>query len=239
MHNLFSKSFFRKATLAFFSLASFTLTSCDDDDFETPEPTPVTYVSFYHGSPDAPDMDLQINSKVINNQPFKYATFSSYLALAPESYNVKFTPVGAANAYLDSTLTFKDGKAYSLFAVNLLQNMDLLVVQDSIKAPATGKAALRIVHLSPDAPAVDVSTTGTSATTLVSDLSFKGITEFMEIDGAKYSLVVKAADSDETLLTISDRELIGGYTYTLIIRGFATPPTGSTNALSAQVIRNY
>ncbi|WP_158607134.1 DUF4397 domain-containing protein [Pontibacter oryzae] len=210
-----------------------------DDDTEMPEPTPAAFVSFYHGSPDANDIDIQLNSRVLNTQPFKYSTFSGYLPLSPETYNIKFTQVNAATAYVESTPTFKNGKAYSIFAVNTLANMEMLIVQDSVKAPASGKAGLRIINLSPDAPALDISTTGTTVLDLATDVAFKEITPFMEIDGKTYTLEIKNADTDEVLLTVTSTNFQPNVTYSLIIRGFATPPSGNTNTLNAQVISNY
>ncbi|MBF9253433.1 DUF4397 domain-containing protein [Pontibacter sp. 172403-2] len=239
MQNIFSRSSLNKITLLLFSVAAISFTSCQDDEFVAPDPIPTSYVSFYHGSPDAPDLDIRLENQVINNQAFKYAAFSGYLTLTPGERNIKFTPVNAANVFIDSTLTFDEEKAYSLFAINRQQNMELLVIQDSIKTPATGKAGLRIIHLSPDAPAIDISTTGTTGTTLATNLGFKGHTEFLELAAGKYSLQAKEAGTGNVLLTAADLQLEEGKTYSLLVRGFATPPTGNTNGLSAQLIRNY
>ncbi|WP_347159751.1 DUF4397 domain-containing protein [Pontibacter chitinilyticus] len=239
MQNIFSRALLNKFTLLLFSVAAISLTSCKDDDYVAPEPVPVTYVSFYQGSPDAPDLDIQLDNKVINNSGFKYAGYSGYLTLSPGEHQIKYTPVSGANAFVDSTLTFKEDKAYSLFTVNRQQNMELLVLQDSIITPASGKAALRIVNLSPDAPAVDVSTSGATATSLASAVNFKGATQFQELASGRYTLQIKAAGTNDVLLTATDVQLTEGKTYSLLIRGFATPPAGNTNGLTVQVINNY
>ncbi|ARS35974.1 DUF4397 domain-containing protein [Pontibacter actiniarum] len=242
MNNFFRKSFFSKAALVLLSVASFSLTGCMDDDLETPEPQPVTYVSFYQGSPNAPEMDIQFNNQKYNGAPIKFSNYFGYHGFVPGPYTVKLTPVNAANAYVDSSFTFKEGAAYTMFAVDELEDMELLVVQDSVKAPATGKAALRIINLSPDAPAVAVSASAagsTNETALTNELDFKGITPFMSVDAGKYSMQIKAAGSDDVLLTVSSNDFLVGTTYTVIIRGFVTPPSGNTNALSAQVVKNF
>jgi len=207
--------------------------------YVAPEPEPVAYVSFYHDSPDAPDLDIQLENQVINKQGFKYAAYSGYLTLAPGQHQIKFTPVSAANAFIDSTLTFKEEKVYSLFAINTKQDMELLAIQDSVKTPATGKANIRIIHLSPDAPAIDISTTGTTGTALANNLSFKGHTEFLELASDKHTIQAKAAGTNDLLLTATDLQLEAGKTYSLLIRGFKTPPTGNTNGFSAQLVTNY
>jgi len=239
MQNIFSRASLNKITLLLFSVAAISFTGCQDDEFVAPDPVPASYVSFYHGSPDAPDLDIQLENQVINSQAFKYAAYSGYLTLTPGERNIKFTPVNAANAFIDSILTFEKDKVYSLFAVNKQQNMELLVIQDSVKTPATGKAGLRIIHLSPDAPAIDISSTGATGTSLATNLNFKGYTEFLELASGKYTLQAKAAGTGDVLLTAADLQLEEGKTYSLLIRGLATPPTGNTNGLSAQLVRNY
>ncbi|WP_181163808.1 DUF4397 domain-containing protein [Pontibacter mangrovi] len=210
-----------------------------DNEPDMPEPTPVAYTSFYHGSPDAPAMDVQVNSQVVFNQSLPYSTYTGYVTLNTGSTNFKFTPSNASNAYLDTTLNLKQGQAFSLFAINTLDDMELLVVQDSVKTPADGKAALRVVHLSPDAEAVDVVAIGDKEVPFSSDLAFKDITLFHEFDAGRYDLEVKAAGSDEELLTVPKASFEAGRAYTLVIRGFAFPPSGNTNALAGQIFRNY
>ncbi|GHA79852.1 DUF4397 domain-containing protein [Pontibacter akesuensis] len=238
MHSLFSKSFAGKVTLLLFSVISFSLTGCLDNDVETPEPTPTTYFSLYHGSPDAPDFDIYIDNQLLNRQPFKYTSYTGYLPFKPDSYGIKFTSVNAADAFVDSTLTFEDGKAYSVFAINKLDDLELLAVQDVIPQLAAGKAGIRVVHLSPDAAPLDITTTGTAGNVLTSDLAFKEITSFMPVDASKYNLEIKSADTGETLVTVTNATFAAGANYTLIIRGFKTPPSGNANTLHAQLIRN-
>lgn len=238
MHSLFSKLFSGKVALMLLSVVSLSLTGCLDNEVETPEPTPTTYFAFYHGSPDAPDFDIHIDNQLLNRQPFKYASYTGYLPLKPDSYSIKFSPVNAADAFLDSTLTFEDQKVYSVFAINKLDDLELLAVQDVVQGLAAGKAGLRVVQLSPDAPLLDITTTGTASNVLTSDLAFKEVTSFMPVDGAKYNLEIKAADTGETLVTVTNSTFAAGASYTLIIRGFKTPPAGNTNTLHAQLIRN-
>ena len=239
MKSIFSFHSLKQISLVLLSVFSVSLTSCLNDQGVTPEPVPTAYVAFYHASPDAPDFDIIIDNQRANSQPFKYNNYSNYLTFNTGSTKIKFTPVNAANAYIDSTLTFKEDKLYSLFAINRLQNIELLVIQDSVMTPATGKAGLRVIHLSPDAPAIDVATTGNSSTTVATNLNFKGNTLFKDVTTGIQTFQVKQTGTNEVLLNVPDLTLESGKTYTLLLRGFKTPPTGNTNLLSGQLIRNY
>lgn len=227
---------FNKIALFLFGLLTFSLSSCLDKDHEVPEPEPRSFVSFYHGSPDAPDLDILINTQRINNAPFKYSDYSNYVAFTPGSVRVKFATVNSVSALIDTALTFQKDNIYSLFVVDSLKQVDVLVVQDSLVSPAAGKARVRFIHLSPDAPAVDLATTGNNAATLFSNVGFKGITQFQDIAAGTHSLQVKSAGSGSVLKPVTNIDLTAGRIYTFVLRGFVTPPTGNTRGLEFQLL---
>lgn len=60
--------------------------------------------------------------------------------------------------------------------------------------PTSGKARVRVIHASPDAPAVDVYVKGV-ATPVVSALSYGNATKYLEIDPGSYEFELRAAPS--------------------------------------------
>ena len=146
-----------------FSLALlFLLASCmDDDDNFVNQPVDVAYVSIYHAAPEAPQLDVVVDGRVINNRPFDYTSHSGYLNFLTGNREFRFHAASAANAVIDTTFNFEDGKAYSVFAINRSpEKLEALLVTDSAAAPASGKAMVRFVHLSPDAPAFNLGING-------------------------------------------------------------------------------
>lgn len=210
------------------------LTSCLDDD-ETPvTPVPLGYVSIYHAAPDAPALDIIVDDNTINNQPFDYTDHSGYLNFRTGDRNLKFSSTNAANALVDSTISVAEGKAYSVFVINTLPSLEILVVEDSSATPASGKAMIRFVHLSPDAP--DMVVVGEDGSSVFEGTSFKEATAFKEVDAKNYSFDIKAAASDDVLLSADNINLQAGGYYTIITRGFVTPPGGNTNVLSVEIL---
>ncbi|MCC9136882.1 DUF4397 domain-containing protein [Pontibacter silvestris] len=221
-------------------MLSFSLTGCLDNDNDVDnEVTPSSIAFFYHGSPDAPDLDVLLDSKQLFSQSFKYTYHSNYVSITPGSHRIKFTPVNASNAYIDTAITFKENVAYSFFAVDSLESISFMAVEDSLALPSSGKANVRLINISPDAPAVDIVTTETNSSPLFTDLDFKNSTPFKEITSGKYTFKVKDTESGSELLSVSDITLQSGRIYTLILRGFSSPPSGNTNKLSLQIITNY
>jgi hypothetical protein len=126
------------------------------------------------------------------------------------------------------------GTVANVFAVSdamgvylLAQMKDGSVVRiDPRDAPA--QAELRVVHLSPDAPAVDVYA-GTE-TLLVSDLAFNEGTPYLSVDEGTYTINVSATGTpaSEAVLTAPDLLLEGGMSYTAV----AYDSLGSIKALA-------
>jgi hypothetical protein len=217
--------------------ASVFLQGCLNDDDE-PQIIPTAYVSLFHASPDAPEVDIVVDSRKINAFPFKYSDFTGYQNFYTGERNIKFTPVNASNALIDTTVTLVENKIYSLFVANTLNSIEAVFVGDSLQQPAENKARVRFVHLSPDAAAVDAAISSETAP-LFTNLVFKQASEFKEVPSGKHTFVLKQAGGTTNLLTLPDVTFNAGRNYTIVIRGFQTPPTGNTNALSGQVLLNY
>jgi hypothetical protein len=230
--------FFSKFRGLFFSMAFLLLlASCmNEDDSYVNQPVEVAYVSLYNAVPDAPEFDIVVDNRVINVNPFDYTSYSGYLNFYTGNRNIRFNAVNANNSLIDTTFNFEEGKAYSLFAINRLSNIEALLVVDSAGVPAAGKAMVRFVHLSPDAPAFDVSVEGDS-TALFHGKSFKDATQFTEVEAGTYSFDITRAGSQDVVLSAKDVEIVPGRYYTLITRGFANPPQGNTNSLSIEVLK--
>jgi hypothetical protein len=116
-------------------------------------------VRVVHASPDAPAVDVWINdSRAIENAPFKGIT--DYAALEMGTYNIKVVPNGATEpVVIEADLTL-EAQDYTIVALGTLENIEPLVLIDNNSAPAAGKAHVRFVHASPDAPAVDIAVKG-------------------------------------------------------------------------------
>lgn len=211
--------------------------SCDPDDSEDIQPSPVSYVSLYNASPDAPDLNIVVDNRQINTYPFEYSDHTGYLRFYIGDRNLKFGPFGASNIVVDTTVTLENEKAYSIFVVDDFTEASLLILNDNSDAPTSGKAKIRFVNLSPDGGAVQLKVKD-DPTSLTEDEGFKEATEFFEVDAKTFDFEVVSGGNGVSQLHIPGVELQEGWFYTIVVKGYASPPTGNTNVLSAEVLVN-
>jgi hypothetical protein len=206
--------------------------SCLDDDNQNIEPIKTAYVSLYNASPDAPDLDIIVDQRRINNNPFDYGEYTGYLPFYTGQRNLRFGPYGANNVVVDTTLDLKVDQAYSIFVVDNYEHADVLVTEDSGN-PGEGQAMVRFLNLSPDAPAVRLDSAA-SGTPLFDDQTFKETSAFTPIDAGTYDFTVRAGG--QSLLEMPATQVYAGRYYTIIVRGYQTPPAGNNHVLSSEVI---
>jgi hypothetical protein len=177
-------------------------------------------VRVVHASPDAPAVDVWVDGSVaFSNAPFKGIT--DYAALAPATYNVQVTPTGATEpVVIDADLTLEANTDYTVVAVGLLAEIEPLVLVDNNSAPAAGKAHVRFVHASPDAPAVDIAVAN-GGPVLFSNVPFKGVGDYLPVDAGTYDLEVRVAGTETVALEVPGVALADGTVYTIFAMGLA------------------
>jgi hypothetical protein len=215
-------------------LAAFSVTGCGDDDSSNPvAPTPQARVMAVHASPDAPAVDLLVDGAVAGSG-LAYPNSTGYLTVAAGTRNVKVNVAGSTTTVINADLPVSAGGNYTVFANGPVASIGALVVADDLTAPASGKAHVRFVHLSPDAPAVDVAVTG--GPVLFAGREFRQFTPFTPVDAGTYDLEVRPAGSGTVVLALPDVTLQPGKIYTVFARGFLNGT--DAQALGAQILVN-
>jgi LPXTG-motif cell wall-anchored protein len=78
------------------------------------------------------------------------------------------------------------------------------------------QARVRVVHASPDAPAVDVWVNGAVA---FSNAPFQGITDYAALDAGSYNVQVSPTGATEPIVIDADLDLAAGTDYTVVAVG--------------------
>jgi hypothetical protein len=170
-----------------------------------------------HASPDAPSVDVAVNgTTALTSVP--YPVSSDYLPITAGSTRLQVKAAGTETSVIDATVPLSALKSYSVFAVNFVSGIEPLVLEDDRTAPASGKARLRVIHGSADAPAVDVAVSGSVA---VANLAFKGASAYLEVPAGTYPVEVRAAGTTTAVLS-TNLTLEAGGVYTVLAKGTLT-----------------
>jgi hypothetical protein len=175
-------------------------------------------VRVMHASPDAPAVDVYVNGQsVLTNVPF--FAVSNYLSLPDGSYAVAVTPAGKpeSDAVLRTTLTVRGGYTGTVAAVGFVQNIEATLFEDNLSPVPAGKARVRIIHASPNAPAVDIKLAGTN-TVVVANAPFKAAAT-VEVDAGTYRFDISPAGQAAVVFTTPALRFESGWVYTLVATG--------------------
>jgi hypothetical protein len=217
------------STILFASLLTFT--SCSKDE----EPANKARVLVTHASPDAPGVDLLIDNSKVNSAALNFPSNTGYLEVEAGLRNIKVNAAGTSTSVINADITFEKDKNYSIFAVDALSKISAIALEDDLTAPAAGKAHVRFVHLSPDAPAVDIAVASTGAV-VFGNKKFKEATAFTPLDAGTYNLDVRVAGTSTVALVLPAITLQAGKIYTVFAKGFLAG-TGNQK-LGAEIIVN-
>ncbi|MGV7001387.1 DUF4397 domain-containing protein [Priestia megaterium] len=171
-------------------------------------------VRIVHASPDAPAVDIFVDDKALV-EGAKFKDVSNSLPLSAGSHKVEVYEAktkGTKDSIIEATLVVDGGKSYTVAAVNKAENLELQAFMNN-KQGMDGKASLRVAHLSPDAPAVNVGPKG--AAPLFKELSFKSISGYQVVNPGSYDLSVSTADGKE-ILSLPGTNLQSGKNYTVL-----------------------
>ncbi len=217
-------------------------TGCSEDTASSPTPSPQARVLVVHASPDAPGVDLLVDNQKVNQQPLTFPNNTGYLSVNAGTRNVKVNAAGTTTTVINADLPLEANRNYSVFAIDSVSKITALVTNDDLTPPAAGKAHVRFIHLSPNAPAVDVSLVGQPAGEgLFTNRTFnRTITAaqqaFTPVDSGTVNLEVRVAGTTTVALSLPNITLDAGKIYTIFAKGFLNG-TGA-QALGAQIIIN-
>jgi hypothetical protein len=188
---------------------------------------------FVHASPDAPAVDILVGSyKVARGLAFPSNT--RYVPVRSGERRVRVNVAGTSTTVIDAQVQLAARRNYSIFAANKVASIEPLVLEDDLTRPAPGKTHVRFIHLSPDAPAVDVAVQG--GPVVFANKSFKQYTPFTPLPAGTYDLEVRVAGTSTVALSLPGVRFKEGRIYTVFAKGLLSG-TGA-QALGAGIIVN-
>jgi hypothetical protein len=230
------------SSIAIAAMALF-MTACDKDDDDGPV-QPANFM-VVHSTVGAPSVELYLDDVKASTSPVAYGSASGYTSIAPKQYNVKIAAVNTINPLAETTVNLNNGKNYSIFAYDTVLNnkAKIFSVEDDLSAPASGKAKVRFIHLSPkttaNSIAIDLAANNSVLfpnRTYADVVSDGSKANFVSIDAGTYTVEARLAGSSIAILSVPGVVVEAGKIYTLVAKGI--PGRGGANELGAQLIVN-
>jgi hypothetical protein len=180
-------------------------------------------------------VDVLVDGTKVNSAALNFPDNTAYLEVEAGTRNLKVNVAGTTTTVINADVPFTKDMNYSVFAVDSVSQISAIVLADDLTAPAAGKAHVRFVHLSPDAPAVDVAVASSGAV-VFGNKAFKEYTAFTPLDAGAYNLDVRVAGTTTVALVLPTITLEAGKIYTVFAKGFLGG--SGAQALGAQIIVN-
>jgi hypothetical protein len=191
-------------------------------------------VRVIHASPDAPAVDVYVDGNAAL-EGVAFPAISDYLPVPAGEHQVQVFAAGADPAsdtpVIDETLTLSGGTDYTVAAVGELANIQAAVIEDDNSQTAPGKAHVKVIHASPDAPAVDIAVAG--GPVLVPNLAFPEAAGPLPVDAGTYDLEVRAAGTETVALPLDGVTLEEGTVYTVVAVGLLNGDPALTAEVAA------
>ncbi|RZJ81876.1 MAG: DUF4397 domain-containing protein [Flavobacterium sp.] len=193
------------------------LSSCMKND-ENYTPVEISGISLINASPTADKLDVYIDNTRASVNDFVFGTKMDYLNAYTGTRTFRVAKSGATTAFYSKDFKLEPSVGYSAFLINKTDNLEILMLADELKVPATGKAHVRFVNVSPDATALSLSITG-QTTSLATAIAYKASSTFVEINAAeKVSFDIKTADG-VTSSPLQNVKIEAGKIYTVWAKG--------------------
>ena len=192
-----------------------------------------------HGTPTAPTVDVYVTAPgadLTQSNPLGTFSFGESLGpvdVAPGAYQIRVTAANNPEAvvYDSGRVSLGADTETILTAVPYLgpgaAPISLIAGINSVGGFASAQlldqatpASVRVVHASPDAPAVDIVVNDNFSTPLVPDLTFPDFTPYVSVPAAEYNVKVVDAATQGFIALDFDAELQPGAEYSVFATDF-------------------
>jgi len=170
-------------------------------------------VRVLHASPNAPAVDVWVNGAKAVSQ-LRAGAITGYLSLPAGRYGYAIRVAGAprsAHPVAAGAFRLRDGHAFTIAATGFVEHLRVRAIRDVTQRPF-GVARIRVIHLSPDAPKVDVVLKGGGK--VVSALAFPRTSGYLTVPAGRYTFYVRPAGASKPNVIVVRARLVAGNDYT-------------------------
>lgn len=173
-------------------------------------------VRMFHGSLDAGPLDIYINGTQILKD-FSYKEASGYAVLPAGKHQIDIYPAGSmVSTLLSRKITAAADNVYTIAAAGSAAKLKHVILEDQPEVPA-GETKVRFVHLSDDAPAVDIGVKNRDV--VFPNIAFRQASRYMALTPMTVDLEARVAGTPNAVLSIPRVQFKADQAYTLLAVG--------------------
>lgn len=173
-----------------------------------------------HAAANAGDVDVYVNdSVVVEGLAFGVAT-EYVFGPAGDDRTIAVTAAGGSvdEPLFDDELDLDPGQAYEIVVTGEGDDLEATVAEINLTPLPAEQARARVIHASPDAGNVDLAIA--DGDTLIEDVEYREVSDYIPLDAGEYALEVRSAGEDTVALEVA-LEVVAGVTYDAIAIGRA------------------
>ncbi|WP_231426549.1 MULTISPECIES: DUF4397 domain-containing protein [Pedobacter] len=195
----------------------------------------LSYIRVINAAPTLATYYPFLNSTSVSSAALPYGGSTAFGTVSAGVSTVKFTSENNAESLLTKSFTLNPSTYNSFYLINKPGLLDGLLVTDDLSLPAVDKAYVRLINLSPDAPALDLFKTG-ETTLLISNKTYKTSSGFIAISPGTLTFEAKETTSGITKVSSESTTLVAGYHYDIICGGLINPTNDTERPLNLIVL---
>lgn len=228
---------FMPVFIAILAISAVILTSCGDDSSTTGSSSALPKLRVLHLSQANAAVDVEVDDSVIVNG-LTYGEASPYREYSPGSRIIKVTPSALDTpVYLEDSIDLETDLEYTVFLINNAGAVEEIHSADD-RTTIVDQAKIRFVHAIPDGAAYDIKFDSGfgGAVTQFGNVGFHDITDYHQINGTDYGIVVSPTGVIDTLLAYDPITIENEKVYTIVAYG--TVDAGDTWPINIRVFED-
>ncbi|MGV8878213.1 MAG: DUF4397 domain-containing protein [Sphingobacteriaceae bacterium] len=204
---------------------SILLTSClKKTDSEPAQNAALTVINASSGTD---SLSFYFDNYLVNKKPLRYTEKIDYFQFYAGNHTLVITKPGSTKQIAGGYGGFNGGSYYTVFVVATgIDSTKLILKNDSVSNPTTGKAKIRFANLTYDSPEVNIGIEGQPA--LFSKAAFKKVTSFVEITPGTFNFTVQETANASAIKVVKQNiKIEADKIYTIWTKGLWTSATAA------------
>lgn len=165
----------------------------------------------------AGDINLDVDYETVYASNIQYLNFSHFREFLEGKHKIQIKNAGGS-VLVDTALLMTENKHYTLFLYDSLNNIRYKVVDENFLTPSGSSCKVRMLHLSNNAPAVDVIRDQELAP-MYQNYSNGMNGEYIVMNDGVHTFTATNTGTQNALTTFAPYDYKAGAFYTLFLRG--------------------